>query len=293
MAAVVVVRRHLRRQIHDAQLQVRADLAPHPRVARVAPRIVQPRVVAVLVGARNRVEDPLANARRRVEAPHVALRVAHRPRRAPRHVRRAHHHRVARHQRRRVQADLPRQRVDVLIHVLHQVHDAVVAEIGQPRARLRVQPDQPVARRHVEDLPVAPVVAVRQAPARPPPRRVLRPLALVEPVHPQQLARRRVRRNRRPPQPGRRVHDAVDHQRRRLEVVLRRRAEVVRLQPPGHLQLVEVPGRDLVERRVARVRDVAAVAPPLAVVGLPGRRPGARRQQPAEHHDRRDTLCMC
>ena len=213
----------------------------------------------------------------------VALRVAHRARRAPRHVGRADHHGVAGHQRRRVQADLPRQRVDLLIHVLHQVDDAVLPEVGEALARPRVQADQPVARRHVEDLPVSPVVPVGQAPARPAARGHLGPLAFVESVHPEQLARPRVRRDRGAAQSGRGVDHAAHHQRRRLEVVLGLRTEVGGPEPPRHLQVVEVLGRDLVERRVARVRDVAAVAPPLSVLGLP--RHGNRRGQDSKHDD--------
>ena len=57
----------------------------------------------------------------------------------------------------------------------------------------------------------------------------------------------------------------LDHQRRRLEVELRPRAERVGLEPPGDFELVEVVRVDLIERRVARVAEIAAVGPPLAV----------------------------
>ena len=293
VAAVVVVGRHLGRQVDDAELEVGADLPPHPGVAGVAPRVVQPTVVAELVRARDRVEDPLAHAGVRVEAADVALRVAHRAGRAAGDVRGPDDDRVAGHQRRGVQPDLAGQRIDLLIHVLHQVDDPVLTEAGQPLARAGVQPDQPVARRDVEDLPVAAVVAVGQAAPRPAPRRQLRPLALVEPVHPEQLARSRVHRDRGAAQAGRRVDDPADHQRRRLEVELRLRPEVGRVHPPGDLEVVEVPGGDLVERRVPRIGDVAAVTPPFAVVGLRRRRRRSGRQHPTERDDPRDLHPTC
>src|SRR5262249_11974944 len=78
-----------------------------------------------------------------------------------------------------------------------------------------------------------------------------------------------------------RIDDAFHHQRRRLELVLRPRPEVVCLEPPGDLKLVEIAGVDLIERRVPVVPDVAAVAAPLAVLraGLP------RYRRECTHHD--------
>ena len=75
---------------------------------------------------------------------------------------------------------------------------------------------------------------------------------------------------------GRREDPAVDHQRRRLEVVFRPRAQAVGLEPPRDLEVVEVVAVDLVERRVAGVAEIAAIGRPFAVAraGLPcqGRR---------------------
>ena len=293
VAAVVVVGRHLGRQVDDAELEIRADLPPDSGVAGVAPRVVQPTVVAEFVRARDRVEDPLAGAGVGVEAADVPLGVPHRARRAPGDVRRADDDRVAGHERGGVQPDLAGQRIDLLIHVLHQVDDAVLAKARETLARPGVQADQPVARRDVEDLAVAAVVAIGQPAAGPAPRRHRGPLPLVEPVHPEQLAGPGVHRDRRPAQTGRRVEDPADHQRRRLEVELRLRPEVRRLHPPGDFQVVEVPGRDLVERGIPRVRDIASITAPLPVVGLRRRRRCTCREQSTEHDDPRDAHPAC
>src|SRR4029077_14524731 len=75
------------------------------------------------------------------------------------------------------------------------------------------------------------------------------------------------------PRSAGRIDNALDHQRRRLELEFRTRPEAVGLEPPRDLERVEVRGVDLIERRVARVTDVAAVAAPLAVAraGLSGK----------------------
>src|SRR5262249_6249087 len=72
----------------------------------------------------------------------------------------------------------------------------------------------------------------------------------------------------------RRIDDALHHQRRRLELVLGARSEVVGLESPRDLERAEVAGVDLIERRVPRVARVAAVDAPLAVssAGLRRRR---------------------
>ena len=58
MAAVVVARRRLDRQIRQAEIFVDRDLRPDAGVAVLIPRVVHPRVVAEFSRHRNRVEDP-------------------------------------------------------------------------------------------------------------------------------------------------------------------------------------------------------------------------------------------
>src|SRR5438094_182056 len=63
---------------------------------------------------------------------------------------------------------------------------------------------------------------------------------------------------------GGRVENAVDHQRRPLQIELGTRSEEVRLEAPGDLEGLEVVLVNLIERRVTRARQIAAVGPPFA-----------------------------
>ena len=280
VAAVVVGRRGLDRQVRDAQLLVHGDLRPDPGVAGVDGRVVQPGLAPELARLRDGVEDPQALARPHVEAADVALRVAPAAGVAARAEGGAHDDHVPGDGGRGVQPDFARDRIDVLVVVQLEVDDAVLAEAGDRPPGPGRQGDQPVARRDVQDALVAAVAPVGQPASRQPPRRRLAARSLVEAVGPQQLARAGVERRHRAARAGRRVDDAVHHQRRRLELVLGDRAEIVRLEPPGDLQLVEVPRVDLVERGVARMAEVAAVRRPLAAGGTGlGPQRGAGRQQ--------------
>src|SRR6185369_6016225 len=91
---------------------------------------------------------------------------------------------------------------------------------------------------------------------------------------------RRIERDDGTPRTGGAVEDAVHHQRRGLVVELGTRAERLGLESPGHLELAEVAGVDLIERRVARVSQIAAIRPPLAAgrAGLSGGRSRDRGQ---------------
>ena len=275
MAAVVVARRQLDRQIHEAELFVHGDLSPRAGVAGVGRRVLLPGVASVLAELRNRVEDPQALARAHVEAADVALLVAAALGIAAGSVRGADDDDVFRDRRRRVESDLARDEIHLLVVVFFQIDDAALAERRDRRAGFRVQRDKAIAWRDVENAFVARVVApVREAAPRQLPRRVRAARALVLAVHPQHLAGGRVERDHGAPRSAGRVDDALHHQRRRLELELGPRTEIVGLEPPGDLELAEVARVDLIERRVPRMRDVAAVAAPLAVLraGLPRHR---------------------
>ena len=262
--AVEVAGRHLHREVHVAQLGVDGHLAPYPGVPGVAPRIVQPGVVPEFVGARNGVEYPLPLAGPDVVAPDVPGRFLLRGGRHPGQVGGADYDDPVGGDGRRVQPDLAGDGVDVLVEALLQVDHAAGAEARRPAAGAGVQRDQAVAGGDVEDHPVAAVVPVRQAAPREPPRRPRAPLALVEPVRPQQLAGGRVEGGGGAARAGGRVEHAVDHERGRLEDVLRARAEVLGAEPPRRFQGAEVAGVDLVQGGVAGVAEVSPVGRPLA-----------------------------
>ena len=263
MAAVVVAGRHLDRQVHQPELLVGAHLRPHAGVARVLLGAALPGVVAEFAGAGNRVENPQPLARPHVVAAHVALVVAAAHRTAALGVRRADDHDVLDDDRRRVQTDVPGNRVHVLVVLELQIDAPAFAEVGHQGSRLRVEPDHLVPRCDVDDPLHAAVGPVRQTASGKAARRLFSALALGLTMDPQRLAGCGVHGHDRASRPGGGVQHAPDHQRRGLEVELGRGAEVVGLEAPRHFERVEVAGVDLIERRIPRAREIGAVGAPL------------------------------
>ena len=157
----------------------------------------------------------------------------------------------------------------------------------------RVQPDELIANAHVKDALVAPAIGpVAHAAARQDARRFT--CALVQTMHPHQLASRRVDGNGIAVGAGREIQDAVDHQRRRLQVVIRILAERLALESPRHFEGAEVVGVNLVERRVAGRGEVAGPGPPFAVSCTrlrrdrddAGERDRDQRRQPPHHRSK-------
>ena len=107
-------------------------------------------------------------------------------------------------------------------------------------------------------------------------------------VGPERLAARRVDRDHRAAVARDRVEDAVDVDRGRARHPERARPEVVAAPDPGHLEVLEVIGADLIEGRVAGVRGIPADEPPLARGRSPVLRPGPGRSQQDAAHSRRD-----
>ena len=172
--------------------------------------------------------------------------------------RRLHDDDVVDDERRRVRADFARLERDLTLSCRHlpkttpsfRSTTPSLPNGGDRLAGLRVQLDEAIADRHVDDPLVALAVGpVRQAAARELARRHLRAPALVHAVHPLQLAGLRVERHDRAARAAGRVEHALDHQRRAFELVLGTRAEVVGLEAPGDFELVEVGGVDLIEGR--------------------------------------------
>ena len=146
-----------------------------------------------------------------------------------------------------------------------QVDDAVLAEAADRRAVVRVERDQAIAGRDVEDAVVAAAVApVREPAARQLARRDAGALALAQAVRPHQLAGLPVERDDGPPRAAGGVEHAVDRERRAFQLVLGTRTEDVGLEAPRDLERLEVGGVDLIERRVLRAADVRGVVRPVA-----------------------------
>src|SRR5436190_11652077 len=165
MAAIVVAGRQFDRQVRHAELLVDADLTPDAGVAGVRPRVPLPRVVAEFARRRNGVEDPEALPGPDVEAANIPFDVRAAGRDAARLVRGADDDDVARDDRRGMQTDFPAQRIDWLIHFEHQVDRPLLPECRNRRAGLRVEGDQAIAGRDVEDAFFAAVAPIRETAA--------------------------------------------------------------------------------------------------------------------------------
>ena len=213
------------------------------------------------------MEDPEPLAGLHVEAADVSLLVLH-PlgRGAAAHVRGADDDGVSGDDGRCVESDFAGDQIHLLIVFELEVDDPVFPEVRDPLSGLRVQRDQLIAGGDVEDAFLAAVGPVRKAAARELTRRgfTARPLEFL--VHPQQLAGRGIERDDGAARAPNGIDHTLRHQRRRLEIELGPRTEVLGLEPPRDLQLAEVAWVDLIERRIPRVREIAAIGRPLAAL---------------------------
>ena len=132
-------------------------------------------------------------------------------------------------------------------------------------AGLRVQRDELIARRDVEDPFLFAVGPVREAAPRQLARRCGAARAFALAVHPQLFAGFGIERDDRAAAARGRIQHAVGHHRRRLEHELGPRPEMIGLEAPRDGELAEIRRVDLIERRIARVPRVAAVGAPFTV----------------------------
>ncbi len=174
------------------------------------------------------------------------------------------------HTGRGVQADIVVELAELLIVVQLQVEHALVAEVRIAPTRLGVQRHQLIADGDIEDAFLGPVGPIGHAVAGQLARGLLGPRALFDPVHPQKLAGGGVQSDHVAACADRGEHDALDHQGGGFQVEFRARTKGVRLETPGHLQIVEVGGVDLIQRRIAVGGQVAGIGAPLGI----GRRQG-------------------
>src|SRR5262249_9189543 len=151
-------------------------------------------------------------------------------------------------QRGGVQSDITASRIDDLIVVQLEIDDAVLAEAGDAVPGFGVERDQLITLRDVEDPLLASVGPVRETSTGQLPRRRRRPRSFTFAVYPKLLASGRIQCDDSAPAAAGRVEDAVDHQRSAFVLKLRPRPQIVGLEAPGDLQLVEVAGVDLIER---------------------------------------------
>src|SRR5262245_18575642 len=267
MAAVVVSSRRLDWQKDEAEFLVDRDLCPYAGVARVLRRSFLPRVVSRLALLRNRVEDPETFAGSHIETPNVPFIVLETPRRCSFAERRADDDDIAADDRRALKSDLTCHEVgqNRLVDVRLEIDDAVRSKARNGRAGLRIERDQTIARRDVEDSFLSSVGPIGETASGMWTRGRRAARAFVFAMHPPLRARPRVERHDSSARAGSRVQYAAHHQRRALEFELRTRSERIRLEAPRNLERVEVAGIDLIERRVSRAARLAGVARPLAL----------------------------
>ncbi len=263
MAAVKVGRGRFDGEVHEPEILVHGDLGPDADVPVDRPRIVFPRVVAGLAGTRDGVERPEQLARANVERTHQAFGVVVRAHGGALAERRSDDHDVFDDGRCRVNADFAGFEVDRLAVAEKgadlQIDHAVGAERVDHRSVFRVERNQAIPGRDVQDAVVAPAVGpVRHAAARQLSRCDGGAASLAKAVGPDQFARLSVERDDRPARSACRVEHAVDRDRCALQLELGPRTEAVGLEAPRDFELAVIGRVDLIERRPAEIQPSAA-----------------------------------
>ena len=90
-------------------------------------------------------------------------------------------------------------------------------------------------------------------------------LPLVLAVHPEQFASRSVDRHAIAARPGSQEEPSLDQQRRRFELIFLARAQYIGLEAPRDLEVAEILGIDLIERRIARIGLVGRIMAPFGI----------------------------
>ena len=148
-----------------------------------------------------------------------------------------------------------------------EVHDAAQAEEGQQMPRLCVEGGQVVAGRDHEDRGTALDLGVGHSLSVVLARRGLPARVVPLPPHPEGLARGGIDRHDRAALAGHGVEPVADLDGGAPIDEVRLGAVVGRVPAPGHLELADVLGVDLVEGRIAAAPLVPAPVPPLAFLG--------------------------
>ena len=294
VAAIIVGHRRSDRQIDQPQLFIRAHQGPDIGAAGVFPGVVWPGIVAKLAGMGDCVENPAHLARARIESAHMTggrLAIVG----AFGHGR-THHDDIADDYRRGTHGI--ERRIDGSAEAALEIDTAGAAEFRVGPAGRRIDGQQESAATGIKQPFFVAISPMRETPRH-------------ESVHrgPPIEIKHRVETPERFPgswidggdlaEGGRRVQHAVYHQRRHFIGVSTERTAVLHdlvvfpqclvqgIPGPGDLQALHVVRVDLIEGRVFRVRGIASIAAPFAVLGSLLRQSGigaqvgaqARRQQ--------------
>src|SRR6185295_9170487 len=251
----------------------------------VGPRILLPRFVAEFAGRGNGAKHPQPFAGADVEASREAGDEF--PSAGSTAERGADDDDVSHHRRWRGQRKIAFLRCPGLLESFPEINDAVAAEGGDWTTGFRIELNELVAERDVDEpIVTAAVGPVRQtASARATIRRSTAARSFVLVKRPERLAGGGIGCDDVPRRSGGEVQDAANHQRRHLPVIVGPRPEVFRLPARDQLEIPDVSAVDLTEWRVVRGRRVAAPIPPFTVlrgVWLRGQLAGAE-----QNHDER------
>ncbi len=161
-------------------------------------------------------------------------------------------------------AVVDRELLHGIAEAFHEIDFALLAEERIGLARLRVERHEVIPRGRHEQALLAAAVPVGEPASRKLTRRLLPADPFFHPIRPQLLPRFRVDRHHVTLGARHREQSAVRIQRRRA-VVLVGPELLAALPLPAHLQLGEVVGIDLIERRITRAPLVGAPVAPLPI----------------------------
>src|SRR5262245_8124039 len=213
------------------------------------------------------MEDPEPFAGANIETPNVPFIILETPRRRSFAERGADDDDIAADDRRALESDLTCHEVreNRLIDVRLEIDDAVRSKARNGRAGFRIERDQTIAWRDVEDSFLSPVGPIGETPSGKWTGGRRTAWTFVFSMDPALRTGGSVERDDGAARAGGRVQHTANHQRRALELELWPRSERIRLEAPGNLERVEVARSDLIERRVPRSSRIASVARPLAL----------------------------
>ncbi len=165
-----------------------------------------------------------------------------------------------------MQTDLGAQRIDLLVVILLEIDDSGFAKGRYRISRLRIQRDQTITGRDVENAFLFAICPVREAAARKLTGSRGATRAFVLSMKPEKLAGSGIEGHNVAARSGCGVKDAVRHERRAFHIRFGPGTQILGMESPGEMQLVEITCVNLTERRVFRVSQIGAVGMPFAVL---------------------------
>src|SRR5882672_2098517 len=166
VGAKVIPCRQFDRQIYQTKFFIDGDLGPNAGVAGIGVGIFFPAVVPIFGTDRNGMEDPETFARAHIKSTNVSFYGTKAVGIGPGCMCGPDNNDIASDDRCSMQSDFSTERIDDLIVFHLQIHNAADAEARYRRTSLRIQSDQAITRRHVENSLFGTVGPVRESTTR-------------------------------------------------------------------------------------------------------------------------------